>query len=150
MTIFQLCEIIQEFSLNTRRRSWFIGFHLRCPHLSSVITSFTGNPPRSMNDPGAHVNRTDASFFPDTFVLSEPNVNLLFPFMLICCRAGQGRQARFFTFCGHTVCIHDVEWSFPQLFFLVYPSVLDSLMQIDLHFGTASLRLDSPSLFFGH
>ena len=78
-------------------------------------------------------------FFLTRSWLSEPNVNLLFPLMLIAVGLGRVEKRVLHLFWVIPLVFMILYWSFPQLFFLIYPSILDSLAQIDLHFGTARL-----------
>ncbi len=78
-------------------------------------------------------------FFLTRSWLSEPNLNLLFPLMLIAAGLGRVEKRVLHLFWVIPLVFMMLNWSFPQLFFLTYPSVLDSLAQIDLYFGTARL-----------
>jgi hypothetical protein len=78
-------------------------------------------------------------FFLTRSWLSEPNLNLLFPLMLIAAGLCRVKKRVLHLFWVIPLVFMMLNWSFPQLFFLTYPSVLDSLAQIDLNFGTARL-----------
>jgi carbon starvation protein CstA len=71
--------------------------------------------------------------------LSEPNLNLLLPLMLIAVGLGKMEKRVFHLFWIIPLVFMIINFAFPQLFFLIYPSVLDALAQFDLQFGITRL-----------
>ena len=137
LTIFNFAEIIQN-SPSIPSSLWFMGF-LWVPALIISYYFVYRNPPRSMNDLVTMSIGMVLVFFLTRSWLSEPNVNLLFPLMLIAVGLGRVEKRVLHLFWVIPLVFMILNWSFPQLFFLIYPSILDSLAQIDLHFGTARL-----------
>ena len=137
LTIFNFAEIIQASPL-IPSSLWFIGF-LWVPALIISYYFVYRNPPRSMNNLITISIGLVLVFFLTRSWLSEPNLNLLFPLMLIAAGLCRVKKRVLHLFWVIPLVFMMLNWSFPQLFFLTYPSVLDSLAQIDLNFGTARL-----------
>ena len=78
-------------------------------------------------------------FFLTRSWLSEPNVNLLFPLMLIAVGVEAFEKRSLHLAWIIPLLFLVVNAALPQLFFLVYPSVLAEIAQFDLQFGTARL-----------
>jgi hypothetical protein len=70
-------------------------------------------------------------FFLTRSWLSEPNINLILPFMLLTAVPGQENFRNFHFAWTIPLLFMFLNTSIPQLFFLVYPSVLTSLAQLD-------------------
>jgi Gpi18-like mannosyltransferase len=137
LTVFSIVEIFQGSPI-IPSSLWFVGF-LWVP---AVIVSYYfvyRNPPRSLNDMVTKAIGIVLVFFLTRSWLSEPNISLLLPFMLIAVGLGRMNRRTLHLFWVIPLVFMVLNWSFPQLFFLVYPSVLDSLAQIDVQFGTARL-----------
>jgi hypothetical protein len=137
LTVFNLAEIVQGSSV-IPSSLWFLGF-------SWVPALFIGyyfvyrNPPRSTSDMVTKSIGLVLVFFLTRSWLSEPNLNLLLPLMLIAVGLGKMEKRVFHLFWIIPLVFTVFNFAFPQLFFMVYPSVLDALAQFDLQFGTARL-----------
>jgi len=137
LTVFNIAELIQG-SPTLPSSLWFIGF-LWVPALIISYYSVYRNPPRSMNDIVTKSIGLVLVFFLMRSWLSEPNLNVLLPLMLIAVGLGKMDKRSLHLLWIIALVFMVFNLALPQLFFLVYPSVLDSLAQFDLQFGTARL-----------
>ena len=117
---------------------WFLGF-LWVPALLIGYYFVYRNPPRYMGDIVTKSIGLVLVFFLMRSWLSEPNLNLLLPLMLIAVGLDKMEKRVFHLFWIIPLVFMVVNFAFPQLFFLIYPPVLDALAQFDLQFGTARL-----------
>ncbi len=137
LTVFSLAELIQGSPM-IPSSLWFMGF-LWVPALIISYYFVYRNPPRSINDLFTKSIGLVLVFFLTRSWLSEPNLNLLLPFMLLAVGLGRMEKRSLHLFWIIPLVFMVFNSAFPQLFFLVYPSVLDSLAQFDQQFGTARL-----------
>jgi hypothetical protein len=137
LTVFSLAEIIQGSPI-IPSSLWFIGF-LWVPALFIGYYFVYRNPPCSMGDIVTKSIGLVLVFFLMRSWLSEPNLNLLLPFMLIAVGLGKMEKRVFHLFWIIPLVFMIINFAFPQLFFLIYPSVLDALAQFDLQFGITRL-----------
>ena len=137
LTVFSLAEIIQGSPI-IPSSLWFIGF-LWVPALFIGYYFVYRNPPCSMGDIVTKSIGLVLVFFLMRSWLSEPNLNLLLPLMLIAVGLGKMEKRVFHLFWIIPLVFMIINFAFPQLFFLIYPSVLDALAQFDLQFGITRL-----------
>ena len=137
LTLFNLAEIIQSSPM-IPSSLWFLGF-LWVPALFVGYYFVYRNPPCSMGDMVTKSIGLVLVFFLMRSWLSEPNLNLLLPLMLIAIELGKMEKRVFHLFWIIPLVFMVFNFAFPQLFFLIYPSMLDALARFDLQFGTARL-----------
>jgi Glycosyltransferase family 87 len=137
LTVFSLAEIIQGSPI-IPSSLWLLGF-LWVPALFIGYYFVYRNPPCSMGDIVTKSIGLVLVFFLMRSWLSEPNLNLLLPFMLIAVGLGKMEKRVFHLFWIIPLVFMVFNFAFPQLFFLIYPSMLDALARFDLQFGTARL-----------
>jgi hypothetical protein len=137
LTVFSLAEIIQGSPI-IPSSLWLLGF-LWVPALFIGYYFVYRNPPCSMGDIVTKSIGLVLVFFLMRSWLSEPNLNLLLPFMLIAVGLGKMEKRVFHLFWIIPLVFMIINFAFPQLFFLIYPSVLDALAQFDLQFGITRL-----------
>ena len=137
LTVFSLAEIIQGSPI-IPSSLWLLGF-LWVPALFIGYYFVYRNPPCSMGDIVTKSIGLVLVFFLMRSWLSEPNLNLLLPFMLIAVGLGKMEKRVFHLFWIIPLVFLIINFAFPQLFFLIYPSVLDALAQFDLQFGITRL-----------
>ena len=137
LTLFNLAEIIQSSPM-IPSSLWFLGF-LWVPALFVGYYFVYRNPPCSMGDMVTKSIGLVLVFFLMRSWLSEPNLNLLLPLMLIAIGLGKMEKRVFDLFWIIPLVFMVFNFAFPQLFFLIYPSMLDALARFDLQFGTARL-----------
>ncbi len=95
--------------------------------------------PKSINDLARKAVGITLVFFLTRSWLSEPNINLILPFMLLTVAPYKKSFCNFHFAWIIPLVFMFLNFSFPQLFFLPFPSVLSSLASFDLQFG--SIRL---------
>jgi hypothetical protein len=137
LTIFNVAEIIQGSPM-IPSSMWFLGY-LWVPALLVGYYFVYRNPAKSTEDLVCQSIGLTLIVFLTRSWLSEPNINLILPLVLVA--AGLGRVSRrslHFIWIVPLVFMV-VNFSFPQLFFLVDSSVLGSLAQFDAQFGTIRL-----------
>ena len=137
LTVFSLAEIIQGSPI-IPSSLWLLGF-LWVPALFIGYYFVYRNPPCSVGDIVTKSIGLVLVFFLMRSWLSEPNLNLLLPFMLIAVGLGKMEKRVFHLFWIIPLVFLIINFAFPQLFFLIYPSVLDALAQFDLQFGITRL-----------
>jgi hypothetical protein len=137
MTLFSLSELIQG-SVLLPQGLGFLGF-LWVPALIIGYYFVYRNRPRSLEELVPTAVGLTLIFFLTRSWLSEPNVNLILPLMLIAVPFGRVSKRSLHLMWVVPLAFMVLNDSIPQLFFLVYPSVLASLAQFDVQFGTARL-----------
>jgi hypothetical protein len=137
LTVFNVAEIIQN-SPTIPPTLEFLGF-LWIPALLVSYYLISRNRPLSMDDVSSKATGLVLIFFLTRSWLSEPNINLVLALMLIAVGLDKlDKRSLHLTWIVPLVFLV-VNAAFPQLFFLVYPSVLTSIAQFDQQFGTARL-----------
>ena len=132
MTLFSLTELIQQATLLPQELA-FLGF-LWVPALIISYYVVYRNPPRSADTLFSTAVGLALVFFLTRSWLSEPNINLLLPFMLILVGLNKlGSRSLHLAWIIPLVFMV-LNTSVSQLFFLVDPSVLMSLAQFDQEF----------------
>lgn len=137
MTPFNITELFQASS-SLPSGLEFLGF-LWVPALIAGYYVVYRNRPKSINDFARKAVGLMLIFFLTRSWLSEPNINVLLPFMLLAIEPGK-KSFRNFHFAWIIPLIFMfANVSFPQLFFLPFPSVLSSLATLDQQIGTVRL-----------
>lgn len=133
MTLFNLAEIIQG-SPTIPSSLWFLGY-LWVPALLVGYYFVYRNPPRTTQDLVCKAIGLMLIVFLTRSWLSEPNINLILPLALIAAGLNRINKRSLHLIWIIPLVFMVVNASFPQLFFLVYPSVFGSLAQFDVQFG---------------
>jgi hypothetical protein len=137
MTVFNLAEIIQNAPTIPPILE-FLGF-LWIPALLVSYYLISRNRPRSMDNVVCQAIGLVLVFFLTRSWLSEPNINLVLTLMLIAVGLDKLDERSLHLVWIVPLVFLVVNTAFPQLFFLVYPSVLTSIAQFDQQFRTARL-----------
>jgi hypothetical protein len=137
MTLFSVSELFQGTVLLPQELG-FLGF-LWVPALIAGYYFVYRNPPRSLDELVPAAIGLTLIFFLTRSWLSEPNINLILPLMLIAVALGELDKRSLHLAWIVPLVFMVLNTSIPQLFFLEYPNVLDSLANFDLQFGTARL-----------
>ena len=137
MTIFNVSELIQG-SVLLPPEFEFLGF-LWVPALIVGYFFVYRNPPRSLDRLVLTAIGLTLTFFLTRSWLSEPNINLILPLLLVAVALEKiGKRSLHLMWIVPLVFMV-LNTSVHQLFFLVDPSVLTSLVDFDLQFGTLRL-----------
>jgi hypothetical protein len=137
MTLFNLVDVFSKTS-NMPSGLLFLGY-LWIPLLVAGFFWVYRRKPRSMVDLAECAVVLLLIFFLSRSWLSEQNLNLLFPFLLILVGAGILSVRRFHWAWIVPLAFLVLNASLPQLFFLVYPPVIPLKEAFDVEFGTARL-----------
>jgi hypothetical protein len=97
------------------------------------------NRPKSINGLARKAVGITLVFFLARSWLSEPNINLILPLMLLTVAPYKKSFCNFHFAWIIPLAFMFLNFSFPQLFFLPFPSVLSSLASFDQQFGTVRL-----------
>ena len=116
----------------------FLGY-LWVPALVAGYYIVFRNPPKTMNGLAQKAIGLTLVFFLTRSWLSEPNINLIFPFILLAVGPHKKSFLNFHFTWIIPLLFMFLNFSFQQLFFLHFPSVLSSLVTFDLQFGTLRL-----------
>src|SRR3990172_3709884 len=135
MTLFNVLNIV---NVSLPQQFEFLGF-LWVPALIIGYLFVYRNPPRSLDKLVSTSIAITLIFFLARSWLSEPNINLVLPLMLIAVALGNLDKRSLHLAWTLPLAFILLNFSIPQLFFLVYPTVLDSLADFDLQFGTVRL-----------
>lgn len=137
MSPFNIIELFQVSTVLPAELE-FLGF-LWVPALIIGYFALSRNVSKSMDGLTRKALCITLVFFLTRSWLSEPNINLILPFMLLTTVPGKKNFSNFhFAWIIPTVFMF-LNFSFPQLFFLPFPSVLNSLASLDQQFGTLRL-----------
>ncbi len=139
MTIFNLGDVFASKS-DTSSGLWFLGY-LWIPLLAVGFIWVYRRKPRSMVDLAECAVVLLLIFFLSRSWLSEQNINLLFPFLLMLVGAGILSVRRFHWAWIVPLAFLVLNASLPQLFFLVYPPVIPLKEAFDVDFGTVRLAV---------
>jgi Glycosyltransferase family 87 len=137
LTIFNVLEIVQGSPL-IPSSMWFLGY-LWLPALLVGYYFVYRNPPRFLEDLVCQSVGLMLIVFLTRSWLSEPNINLILPLVLISATLNRTSRRNLHLIWIIPLLFMVVNTSFPQLFFLLDPSVLDSIAQFDAQFGTVRL-----------
>ena len=137
LTVFNVAEIIQN-NPTIPPTLEFLGF-LWMPALLISYYFILRNRPLSMDNVVRKAIGLVLIFFLTRSWLSEPNINLVLTLMLIAVGLDKLDKRSLYLSWIVPLIFLVVNTSFPQLFFLVYPSVLTSLAQLDQQFRTVRL-----------
>jgi hypothetical protein len=117
---------------------WFMGY-LWIPVLATGCVWVYRRAPKSMQDLTESGVVLILLFFLSRTWLSEPNLNLLLPFLLILMGFGTLRYRIFHLAWIIPIVFLLLNASIPQLFFLVYPPSISLKEMFDVEFGTIQL-----------
>jgi hypothetical protein len=137
MTLFNLVDVFARTS-NMPAGLWFLGY-LWIPLLAAGFFWVYRRKPRSMVELAECAAVLLLIFFLSRSWLSEQNLNLLFPFLLILVGAGILSLRRFHWMWVVPLAFLVLNASLPQLFFLVYPPVIPLREAFDVDYGTVRL-----------
>jgi len=129
LTPFNLIEIFQSSPVLPTTLQ-LLGY-LWVPALIVGYYSVYRNRPNTMNELFAKAVGLILIFFLTRSWLSEPNVNLILPLMLLAATAKELNLRSFHFAWIIPLVFMFLNYSFPQLFFLVDPSILNALAQLD-------------------
>jgi hypothetical protein len=135
MTLFNVAEIFQSLPALPQTLSFLS--YIWIPALAIVYYALYRVPPRDLKGLIEKAIPVLLIFFVSRTWVSEPNINLLLPLMLIVGSYG-GLRLREFHFAWIIPLVFMFpNYAFPQLFFLVNPSIMASLQTFDAQFGLA-------------
>ncbi len=137
MTPFNLLEMFQASSTLPSALG-FLGF-LWLPALVAGCYVVYRSPPTSMKEMTQKAAGLMLIFFLTRSWLSEPNINVVLPLMLLAVKPDEMNFRNFHFLWSIPLVFMFLNLSFPQLFFLVYPSVLTSIAEVDQQIQTARL-----------
>ena len=137
MTVFNVAEIIQNSPMIPPALE-FLGL-LWVPSLIVAFFFVYRDPPRSMENLVRKAIGLVLVFFLTRSWLSEPNINLILPLMLVAVGVNMLDRRSLHLMWVVPLVFLMLNAALPQLFFLVYPSVLSSIFQFDQQFGAARL-----------
>ncbi len=137
MTVFNVVDVFAR-TADMPAGYWFLGY-LWIPALLAGYLWVYRNPPKTLISLSQSAVILLLLFFLFRSWLSEQNINLLFPFLLILVGAGALKLRSF-----HSVWIVGLiflllNMSVPQLLYIVYPQVIPWKEAFDADFGTARL-----------
>jgi len=133
MSIFNVAELIQNSTL-IPSSLWFLGY-LWVPALIFGYYLLYRNPPRNAVDLVCKSVSILLIVFLTRSWLSEPNINLILPLAAIAAALNRIDKRSLQLIWIIPLIFMVANDALPQLFFLVYPSVLDSLAYFDAQFG---------------
>ena len=137
MTLFNVLEITQN-TLTMPPNLGFLGY-LWIPLLLLGYYYLYRHPPKTLEQlVESAVVLVLISFLSRSW-LSEPNLNLLFPFALMLVGSGKIGRRFFHLLWVVPFVFLFLNYAFPQLFFLVYPSIIPAIGAFDLHLGVSRL-----------
>ena len=137
MSPFNIIELFQFSSLFPSELT-LLGY-LWVPALIAGYYFVFRNRPKSINGLARKAVGITLVFFLTRSWLSEPNINLILPFMLLTVEPCKKSFRNFHFAWIIPLLFMFLNFSFPQLFFLPFPTVLSSLASVDQQFG--SIRL---------
>ncbi|MCL5876414.1 MAG: hypothetical protein M1540_01210 [Candidatus Bathyarchaeota archaeon] len=137
MTVFNVIDVLVR-SAELPAALWFLGY-LWVPALIAAYIWVYRNPPKTVIALAQCAVVLLLAFFLFRSWLSEQNINLLLPFLLILIGAGTLTKKMFHLAWLVPLVFLVLNASLPQLFFLVDPSVIAWKEAFDLDFGTARL-----------
>jgi Gpi18-like mannosyltransferase len=137
MTLFNILEVTQNTAILPANLA-FLGY-LWIPALLIAYYFLYRNPPKNTRQlVGSAVVLLFVAFLSRTW-LSEPNVNVLLPLILMLVGFGAiGRRSFHLLWIIPFVFLF-FNYAFPQLFFLVYPPIVPAIAAFDLQIGIARL-----------
>ena len=137
MTLFNLAELIQQSTLLPQNLA-FLGF-LWVPALIVSYYVVYRNPPRSADELFGKAVGLTLVFFLTRSWLSEPNINLLLPLLLVLVGLNKLSSRSLHLAWIVPLVFMVLNTSISQLFFLAEPSVLMSLAEFDQQFRVPRL-----------
>ena len=137
MTVFNVIDVFWRTSAMPSAL-WFLGY-LWVPALLAGFFWVYRNPPKTLISLSQCAVILLLLFFLFRSWLSEQNINLLFPFLLILVGAGALKVRSFHLVWIVGLIFLVLNMSVPQLLYLVYPQVVPLTKAFDADFGTARL-----------
>ena len=129
MSPFNILELVQN-SPSIPQALGFLGY-LWLPALLVGYYAVYRNRPTLMNELVEKAIGVTLIFFLTRSWLSEPNVNLVLPLMLLAIKPKEMSFRNFHFAWMIPLVFMFLNFAFPQLFFLVYPSIIGSLTVLD-------------------
>ncbi len=137
ISLFNVVELFQK-AATLPSALWFLGY-LWVPALLAGFYFVYRNPPKTMEKLAESAVLFFFIFFLTRSWTSEPNINIVLPFLMILYGAGKINQKTIHLAWIIPFIFLYFNYAFPQLFFLVYPQIIPQLGTLDLQIGTARL-----------
>ena len=137
ISLFNIVELFQK-AATLPSALWFLGY-LWVPALLAGFYFVYRNPPKTMEKLAESAVLFMFIFFLTRSWTSEPNINVVLPFLMILYGAGKINQKTIHLAWIIPFVFLFFNYAFPQLFFLVYPQIIPALGTLDLQIGTARL-----------
>ena len=137
ISLFNIVELFQK-TATLPSALWFLGY-LWVPALLAGFYFVYRNPPKTMERLAECAVLFMFIFFLTRSWTSEPNINMVLPFLLILYGAGRINQKAIHLAWIIPFIFLFFNYAFPQLFFLVYTQIIPQLGTLDLQIGTARL-----------
>jgi Gpi18-like mannosyltransferase len=135
ITLFNVVEIFQKAAVIPAGLD-FLGY-LWIPALLIGYYSVYRNPPKTMQKLVESTVLLLFIFFLTRSWLSEPNINILLPLLLIILGSGKINQKTIHLLWIIPFVFLFLNFAVPQLFFLIYPQVMPMMAAFDVQFGTS-------------
>ncbi len=137
MTVFNVIDVFWRTSAMPSA-TWFLGY-LWIPALLAGYFWVYRNPPKTLVSLCRCAVVLLLVFFISRSWLSEQNINLLFPFMLILVGSGTLKPRSVHLTWIIALAFLVLNMTLPQLLFLVYPPIIPLKEAFDINFGVARL-----------
>ena len=137
MTVFNVIDVFWRTSAMPSAM-WFLGY-LWIPALLAGYFWVYRNPPKTLVSLSECAVVLLLLFFISRSWLSEQNINLLFPFMLILVGSGTLKPRSLHLTWIIALAFLLLNMTVPQLLFLVYPPIIPLKEAFDINFGVARL-----------
>lgn len=137
MTVFNVIDVFWRTS-TMPSGLWFLGY-LWIPALLAGYFWVYRNPPKTLVSLSQCAVVLLLLFFISRSWLSEQNINLLFPFMLILVGSGTLKPRSLHLTWIIALAFLLLNMTLPQLLFLVYPPIIPLKVAFDINFGVARL-----------
>ena len=134
MTLFSLVEVIQNTAVLPAGLE-FLGY-IWIPALLIAYYLIYRNPPKSFIEVAKAAVGLMLVFFLTRSWISEPNINVILPLAILALSFKKMNFRNFLFLSVIPLVFMFINTSIPQLFFLVSPSIIPSLAQLDQHIRT--------------
>ena len=135
LTVFNAFELLTNTAA-IPASLWFLGY-IWIPALIVGYYFIYRNPPKSTVEVVRAAAVLMLIFFLTRSWLSEPNLNLLFPLILIAFSFDRISSRLLHLAWIIPLAFMFFNWSIPQLLFLIYPQIMTNITAFDVQFGTA-------------
>jgi hypothetical protein len=135
LTVFNAFELFTNVAA-IPTSLWFLGY-IWIPALLVGYYFIYRNPPKSTVEVVRSAAVLMLIFFLTRSWLSEPNLNLLFPLILIAFSFDKISSRLLHLAWIIPLAFMFFNWSIPQLLFLIYPQIMTNITAFDVQFGTA-------------